>query len=172
MENLKLDDRVIYNSPYDTKHGKKGTIIDTASCGMYKVRLVNNTVQYWYTSRTELIPKTDPKLKGNQYSFHISSITEIDMELILNDLSRKNPIAFLDLENFKDVTYVFLHHSVLDKAAALKIGAPGEDVKLESISETSLQKSIWIDWVKTVRQAQWPDALKDKTKVIITQPKI
>ena len=113
--------------------------------------------------------------KSNKYQFHSLSESDIDWNRIAQDLSSKNPLAFVDAGNGE--RYVVVYDLFASKAFECDI----EMIELDSdvyeggytfavykLEDTTF--SDWIDWAKKVKQAMWP--VGRKAVVTVSLPKV
>lgn len=170
MINLNLNTRV-----YHKGSGEHGTIVGKNSNGDYCViRDGRQTKETWYEHNTKPLSAAmtpDPlKKKGDRYSFHSSCIADVDFDLIIKDLSKKNSLALVEVGNKR---YVIVHKTLRVKATICGIELEGSAFdKTKDVFLTEIQFSEWVKWAKRVKAAQWPSAIRKKTVVKVTYPKI
>lgn len=110
--------------------------------------------------------------KSNKYQFHSLSESDIDWNRIAQDLSNKNPLAFVDAGNGEQ--YVVVYEMLVDKAFQCDISV-NEDV-YESGNTFAVYKledttfSDWVNWAKEVKKAMWP--VGRKAVVTVSLPKV
>ena len=112
--------------------------------------------------------------KSNKYQFHSLSESDIDWNRIAQDLSSKNPLAFVDAGNGEQ--YVVVHDILVDKAFQCDIKVP-EIVDLYDFGNIftnyRLEESTfndWVNWAREVKKAKWP--VGRKAVVTVSLPKV
>ena len=112
--------------------------------------------------------------KPNKYQFHSLSESDIDWNRIAQDLSNKNPLAFVDAGNGEQ--YVVVYEMLVDKAFQCDIEMIEQDVyeqqgdKYEVYKLTTSTFSDWVNWAKEVKKAKWP--VGRKAVVTVSLPKV
>ena len=121
-------------------------------------------------------PTKEPAMtKSNKYQFHSLSESDIDWNRIAQDLSSKNPLAFVDAGNGEQ--YVVVYDLFASKAFECDI----EMIELDSdvyeggytFAVYKLEHTTFSDWVKwgeKVKQAMWP--IGRKAVVTVSLPKV
>jgi hypothetical protein len=121
--------------------------------------------------------KEKVKKKVNKpWSFNVLSDRDIMWKEIRDDLSHANPIALVSVEhkNGED-RYVAIHQSIINKAVELGMSEVPftkfvDEPQIVNIGEA--QFSMYVGYVKTVRNAPWPAPLHKKAKVTVTKPNV
>ena len=112
--------------------------------------------------------------KSNKYQFHSLSESDIDWNRIAQDLSSKNPLAFVDAGNGEQ--YVVVYDLFASKAFECDIEMIEIDVYehhcdcFEVYKLTTSTFSDWVNWAKKVKQAMWP--IGRKAVVTVSLPKV
>ena len=128
---------------------------------LYKVKPLKSTKE---TSMT----------KSNKYQFHSLSESDIDWNRIAQDLSSKNPLAFVDAGNGEQ--YVVVYDLFASKAFQCDIEMVEQDVYehqcdcFEVYKLTTSTYSDWVNWAKEVKKAMWPAGRK--AVVTVSLPKV
>ena len=131
------------------------------SVQLYKVKPLKSTKETTMT-------------KPNKYQFHSLSESDIDWNRIAQDLSSKNPLAFVDAGNGEQCVVVY--DMFVDKAFECDIFPPDTNYWHNggSIFTTyRLGKSTfsdWVNWAREVKKAKWSDGRK--AVVTVSLPKI
>jgi len=130
----------------------------------------------------EKLEKKDHSMKNKvklEYDFVIPTFDMINFLEIEREISRENPIAYININNKKKL--VMIHYFVLQKAELLNIKLPKyvseinerwNVFELDLIDDKYPQKFKAITrWVKKVIDAEWND-MKDECKVTVTIPNL
>ena len=130
----------------------------------------------WYSSLDRVRPLNSTKepamTKSNKYQFHSLSESDIDWNRIAQDLSNKNPLAFVDAGNGEQ--YVIVYRMLFDKAFQCGIAVDedmyesGNTFAVYKLEDTTF--SDWINWAKEVKKAKW--SAGRKAVVTVSLPKV
>ena len=118
--------------------------------------------------------KESTMTKSNKYQFHSISESDIDWNRIAQDLSNKNPLAFVDAGNGEQ--YVVVYDLFASKSFECDIEVIEQDVyehhcdKYEVYKLTTSTFSDWVNWAKEVKKAMWP--IGRKAVVTVSLPKV
>jgi hypothetical protein len=100
-----------------------------------------------------------------EWSFYSPHKASIDYDLIMKELSYKNPIAIGNREGCKDYR-IFIHSSIFKKAMTCKMPFPKITNNSFWCKDLSILNS-WIEWVKNVKKEKWPSIFKGKVTITI-----
>lgn len=112
--------------------------------------------------------------KSNKYQFHSLSESDIDWNRIAQDLSSKNPLAFVDAGNGEQ--YVVVYDLFANKAFECDIDMIEFDIHrhrcdcFEVYKLTTSTLSDWVNWAKEVKKAKW--SVGRKAVVTVSLPKV
>ena len=141
-----------------------------------------NGLEYEHCSETNSFklvnnfPK-ESNMKRKQWSFH-TDVPEykIDFKEIRKDLSSSHPIALVEVDGEKEWKgYVLIHDSILDKAELLRD-------KIDEFEDAYISECVvayepadfdyWTDWVTEIKNAKWPEEVKNKATVKVTLKRV
>ena len=137
---------------------------------------LDSNYKFHYINLNNVTPLKSTKetamTKSNKYQFHSLSESDIDWNRIAQDLSSKNPLAFVDAGNGEQ--YVVVYDMLAYKAYECDIQMVAE-VHVTSNAFTVYKLdgdtfSDWISWAKKVKQAMWP--VGRKAVVTVSLPKV
>lgn len=115
------------------------------------------------------------KQKTMKYKFKVSSTKAVDLELIAQDCTRKNPLVFATVGEDE---FVFVHTSLFNKFVVLSSTAALLPHTISSSSYANCvrfsiksikHRPLWVAWARNVRYASWPD---EEVVVHVTIPNI
>jgi hypothetical protein len=112
-----------------------------------------------------------------QWSFH-TDVPEykIDFKEIRKDLSSSHPIALVEVNGEKEWKgYVLVHDSILDKAELLRDTSEGLAEAYMNECITVFEPSdfdYWTEWATEIKNAEWPEEVKNKATVKVTLKRV
>lgn len=109
------------------------------------------------------------KMKDREWEFRSVVKEDIDYNLLLQDITKKNPIMLITAGNEK---IVGIHHSLIHKTEVCNIQMPKYKDNSENFVLVEEDFSVWIDWAKRVKKAKWPAEMVNKRKVKVVLPTI
>lgn len=132
--------------------------------------LVNSYIYPWVVSS---LSHEEDKTKCKNYKFHSLNVADIDFYAIADDLSKSNPIALVHVQGEDDdPAFCVVHHTLMKKAESVGINPPFlHDLTISTFDFDVFDiygmdsASLWIEWAKSVKNAQWPTRNKATVKV-------
>ena len=123
------------------------------------------------------LKKVDNMSNRKQWSFHtLAPDYQIDFKEIRKDLSSSHPIALVEVDGEKEWKgYVLIHDSILNKAELLQDTTEGfADIYMNEYL-TAYEPSdfdYWTEWVTEIKNAKWPEEVKNKATVKVTLKRV
>jgi len=136
----------------------------------------------YQTSSNSFVEFNENKQEGynmsnrKQWSFHtLAPDYQIDFKEIRKDLSPSHPIALVEVEGEKEWRgYVLIHDSILDKASLLKDVHDFTEAHMNEylIAYEPSDFDYWTEWVTEIKNAKWPEEVKNKAIVKVTLKRV
>ena len=129
---------------------------------------------YWYSGNRFDLSRESRSQKAQkdrgEYSFTISSLSQVDTQAILADLSYKRPMAILSIN---EMTYVLIHRLLLRKARVthmlekLQLHWKGNKRPVDKA-----HLSFIVETLREIKRAPYPEEWKKRATVSVVIPKV
>lgn len=127
-----------------------------------------------FTIEKVIRKNTKNKKRSTVWTFHPSTAFDIRFEEVVDELTKKNPLAFIERS---DHCWVAVHRSITDKGFLCGVkGSPNPMISTYNNGELfNCQKSDfpkWVQWVKMVRDMPWDKSAAHNACVTVSLPQL
>lgn len=104
-----------------------------------------------------------------KWEFTIPDIRALHLEEVADTLTRENPVAYIQQEDWNKEAYVIIHRSLYTKGRVLdgEYSPDNHDFKgmlgrhMYAVVPKAKGMSVILKWAKAVQKADWPDTERD-----------